>query len=82
MQLLLCALILAKLAAASRYSGILINGADGGTQLYDPFSATPARGNLSLGLQVYQIGAAVAVTHGSIAYFASGDEGKGSFESV
>ncbi len=44
--LAVCALV--TRARAQSYHGILINGALGGTQIYDPFNTPHARGNLQL----------------------------------
>jgi hypothetical protein len=63
-------------APTGKYHGILINSASG-TQLYDPFNAPNAQGNLTLGLQtgnaaqVERSGGA-AVANGPLAYFAGG----------
>jgi hypothetical protein len=59
--------------AQQQYHGILMNGISG-TQLYDPFNAPHAQGNLHLALQNgtnAQNGAAAISGH--LAYFASGD---------
>jgi len=65
-----------------QYHGILINGGwdgrDGyvGTQLYDPFNAPNAHGNLPLGLQTDgSATGGAAVANGPLAYFASGFAG-------
>ncbi len=58
------------------YHGILINGRWGGTQLYDPFSAIHATGNLQLGLQTGDSAKwGAAVINGPLAYFNSGQAG-------
>ena len=71
--------LLFVLVAASeqqQYHGILINGAYGGTQLYDPFNSPHATGNLQLGLQTGQSAdSGIAVINGPLAYFNSGEEG-------
>ncbi len=60
-----------------QYHGILINSEDGGTQLYDPFNAPNAHGDLSLGLQTgYSADLGAAVINGPLAYFASASPGR------
>ncbi len=63
----------------AEYHGILINGFNGGTQLYDPFSTPHAQGNLKLGLQTASYGDA-AVINGHLVYFASGDAGAANYK--
>jgi hypothetical protein len=65
---LVCVLIA---ASEQQYHGILINGVNGGTQLYDPFNSPHATGNLQLGLQADD-SASAAVINGPLAYFYSG----------
>jgi hypothetical protein len=48
------------------YHGILINGEFAGTQLYDPFNAPNAHGNLPLGLRT---GYGAAVAKAPLVYF-------------
>jgi hypothetical protein len=57
---------------ALQYHGILMNGAHGGTQFYDPFNTPHAQGNLQLGLQPRNYAQGGAVINGQLAYFASG----------
>jgi hypothetical protein len=59
-----------------QYQGILINGYNG-TQLYDPFNAPHAYGNLQLGLSLgnHALGA-TAVMNGQNAYFLGGTSGE------
>jgi len=57
----------------AEYQGILINGQNGGTQLYDPFNTPHAQGNLDLGLQPGKNAwRGAAVINGQLAYFACG----------
>ena len=77
-QVLIACSFITSTANGQSYRGILINGQEG-TQLYDPFNAPNAQGNLQLGLQTGEaalIGA--AVINGQLAYFASG-LGSGTF---
>lgn len=69
-RVILVTLVLSPLTYGQYYKGILINGPNGGTQLYDPFNAPHVRGNLSLGLQNSSeaLGSA-AVIQGQVAYF-------------
>jgi hypothetical protein len=68
---------LAACARAQSYHGILINGLFGGTQIYDPFNAPHAQGNLKLGLQAGNSAlTGAAVINGQMAYFC----GSGRFE--
>jgi hypothetical protein len=67
-------LLLFTLNTFGQYQGILINGALGGTQVYDLLNAPHAQGKLHLGLQNYSMGGA-AVIKGQLAYFAPGAEG-------
>ncbi len=76
MKVLLVMVLYVSLAATAtngQYTGILINGASGGTQLYDPFNTPHAQGNLHLGLQTGD-GAwySTAVISGQLAYFGTG----------
>ncbi len=73
----LAALLSTKLTTHAQYHGILINGQHGGTQIYDPFNAPHARGNLYLGLQFgYSAQGGAAVINGQLAYFNSGGTGE------
>lgn len=67
---------LTNLAQSTVYHGILINGQRGGTQMYDPFNAPHARGNLQLGLPEGE-GAhgGGAVINGQLAYFVGASGG-------
>jgi hypothetical protein len=63
-----------------QYHGILINSYSRsgyvGTQLYDPFNAPNAHGNLLLGLQTGDSAwGGAAVANGPLVYFASGGGG-------
>ncbi len=64
-----CMLVLFVQSKNGQYHGILING-QFGTQIYDPFNAPHAQGNLSLGLangaNAYT---GAAVISGPLAYF-------------
>lgn len=56
------------------YTGILINGLNGGTQIYDPFNTPPAHGNLQLGLNEKTASGSAAVINGHLIYFAGSGE--------
>lgn len=67
MNRIICALLCLVVATRGQhaYQGILINGVDSGTQLYDPFNSPHAIGNLSLGIHGYR----TSVIIGQMAYF-------------
>lgn len=74
-EIIICTLLYIRVAS-TEYTGILINGAFGGTQLYDPFNSPHTVGNMHLGLQ-FGRGAlqGAAAIHGPLAYFSGGEAG-------
>jgi hypothetical protein len=71
-------LAILSISVQSTYTGILLNGPFGGTQIYDPFNAPHAQGNLDLRLpNAENANGGGAVINGNMAYFASGSNFQG-----